>query len=725
MSDIEERVVKRRRVSPRDHDRLREFVFEELQRRKTSQWRLAHEKIWKEVDRQIAMNPPVAVPRSGNPEEAWHSTVQLGLLADASEILAADTLRLAIPTDRNWFRPHIELPSALNPDGSVAVTPPREQRSNDQQLRAFMAQQQADFGFRDRVKLSVKEALHHGSFVAEVRMQRMAKWRDGSRAQVLLAPVWVPHSMWHCYPDSSPQVIGTDLFYQGSMILESMMKFEDVLRRTDYKNLDKVQPKRSPNGAKNDVQIITYYGNASLPRTDGHMFLPNRKLVFANEVLVFSEVNPLPFPPILYAGHERDDVRDPYYSSPLVKRSPMAKMASVLANKFLDAVDLKTEPPLVYEKHDSFFAKHGGPAIYPGAKNATSGLANFKLIETADPSWAQQGLAFSIGEVEKGTGVDATRSGVSAATEQTATEVVKKDQKSEIRTVDFVGVLERQALRPWLYMQHELNRSKLSVAYPFYNNDIASPDFLRARGAELPESVVFEITGSRQLLGEEQRTLRFRENATFAAGVEPIAAITDWQEVAEELWSQSGMKDPERFSVAAQGQDNSVPAEQVQQLQLQFEEAQASAQEQMQQLGEQAQAAEQKVAQLELQKQALQSQIAAKETDRNALDEALKLNERMQRAKDELAGIQEQIRRQAAQLESASNQEASAVRESANQSQSNVQEVLGRIDESEAQRRESEAERDAFKERVLAEMERRGEGELVTRLRGAGDAEGR
>jgi hypothetical protein len=64
-----------------------------------------------------------------------------------------------------------------------------------------------DFGLKARVKLSVKEALHHGGFVVTVEWEHQNKVYDGQGLQSLEAPVWVPHSMWNAYPDMSPSVV--------------------------------------------------------------------------------------------------------------------------------------------------------------------------------------------------------------------------------------------------------------------------------------------------------------------------------------------------------------------------------------------------------------------------------------------------------------------------------------------------------------------------------------
>jgi len=547
--------VKKRRVSKKDIDLVVQFIVQEKEDRIRNKFRKSHEVIWAEVDRQIRMEKPKT--KKKEEKGSWQSAVQLGTLADASELTTADVMRLTFPNDRAWHQPHVDITEKnlanLEADPDDNEKRVKIQRVTDGLMRSFMGQQHADFGLRERVKLSVKEALHHGGFAAEVRWTVMPKFAGGSSVTTLEAPAWVPYSMWNTFPDPSQSIIGTDLFYRGSMILRSYMPMWKARKMPGWINTNKIPTKLnkvksgSVEEQTEDVEITVRFGDISMPRTDGEpMFLPNRKIILANDILVFTEVNDTAYSPIIYTGWERDDIRDPYYTSPIVKRSPTHKLATFFANKGADAISLKNEPPIVYDNLDPQFNRDGGPPIYPGAKIPGKGTANFKIIETGDPSFALQAWQMFSRDVERGTALDAPRSGVSAGTEQTATEIVKASQRNEVRTVDFVGILERQALRPFLYMQHDLNKLNLKV-YPYQNSEIHTPDFLRMSREDLPKEVHFEIVGSRQLLGEEQRTARFFSAVKSTVEIPPLAQQADWEEIGRQLWADSGQKDPERF----------------------------------------------------------------------------------------------------------------------------------------------------------------------------------
>jgi hypothetical protein len=256
----------------------------------------------------------------------------------------------------------------------------------------------------------------------------------------------------------------------------------------------------------------------------------------------------------------------------------MQKLGSVLANKYIEAIALDIEPPIIYDGNDPYFVQHGGPTIAPGAKNPTKGSAEWKTMKVGDPRSAANGLEMAINQIQTGTGVNAIRAGGSAADRQTATEVVKTSQAGEIRVVDFVDKLETQALRPFLYMQHTLNKKHLK-GYSFYNPEMDSPDFMRASKKDLPEYIHFEVVGSKGLLGEEQRTQRTSAVTTFASGNPLFAPLLKPAELLKEMYQDAGNKNPERFLNVQQGQD---PA--VMQIQQQAQEMMQQAQQAIQEL---------------------------------------------------------------------------------------------------------------------------------------------
>ena len=408
--------VKKRKISQKDLEQVQDFVKDEFQARKNLTFRQTHERLWTEIDRQIRLEAIQPTQESGsNPDQDWHNAIEMGDLSRASEIISADVVRLMFP-DRPWLQVHSDIRDRKFPDDDdKGKARAKEQKIIDTRIRAYMTQQHTDFGFKQRFKLSLKEALHHGGFVAEVSNEAMTLIHRGGGVESSIAPVWLPHSMWNAFPDPSASVLSTNLFYSGSMILRSFMKHERAIRRTDWMNTNKI-PKRknTVNGRETqDVEIIKWVGPITIPRkTVDDVFIPNVVVILANDVIVFAEPSKTPFSNIIYAGYEQQDVRDPYFTSPLVKHSPWQHLLSRSVNKFLDAVDLRTEPPIVYNENAPNADKAGGIEIAPRAQNAVTSLADVKEIKIGDPSAALDGVRLGKEEIKQGLGIDANRAGV-------------------------------------------------------------------------------------------------------------------------------------------------------------------------------------------------------------------------------------------------------------------------------------------------------------------------
>ena len=556
----EEDGVKRRRIMEKDFDKVESFIKSELESRSKSPFRRKHEQKWKEVDRQIAMESMARVSPDGRPIKGdWQSALELGELSKASEIITADVMRIAF-SKPTFFEPHVELEGMMNPQTGKYVIPEGEQEKADGLLRALMVQQHKDFGFQDRFELSVKEALHHGGFVAEIRWEQLM-FSDGAKIKTVGSPVWVPYSMWNAYPDPSPSIIGTNLFYTGSMILVEYMPLHKLKRMSGkgwmpnrIKQVKKEEHKDKDNETQ-DVKLVKFYGDLCIERQDGDIYLPNMKVICANGKLVYAEVNDLPYPSVVYSGYERQDVRDPYYTSPIIKQSPMQKFTSVMANKFKDAIDLRTRPPVEYDANDPDYVANGGPDLSPGSKNPTRSMGKgFKTLEVGDPTAALSGMQFGFRQLQEGLGVSSLRQGSGASDRQTATEAKIMEQGSEVRTIDFISKLERQAIKPYIYMQHALNRKYLKE-YEAYSDEMKTPDFVRFTQKDIDVSAHFDVVGAKGILGEQQRQQQITQVVAFLSSNPIFAPVIakNAERISQDLLRDAGKKNPEEWAGAEQG----------------------------------------------------------------------------------------------------------------------------------------------------------------------------
>lgn len=541
-----------KRLDSRDYKKVEQYIKDELQRRKTTEWRQKAEKRWRVVDRQVAMDAMAAVNRDGSEAAGdWHNVFELGELSRASETLSADVRRITFPQARFWFETHAEIKPDLQEDGTTEKDQDLQEQV-DGRLRAFMNQQHTDFGLKDRAELSVKEALHHGSFVAEVEWDEMEMVFEGTKTKTLGAPCWKPHSMWNCWPDQSPSIIGTNMFYAGSMIIESFMPRYQAKQMVEeggagffpaqWKKVGKEEHKVKDDVIVKDVKITTYYGDLSIERTstDNLLYL-NHKTILMNGTLVYMKANTLPFSPIIYKGYEKQDVRDPYFTSPIIKMSPIQQMATVLANRYVDGIELHIEPPLTYDSNDPQFAIDGGPKISPGAKSGSKSGGKFQLMQTGDPGVALQGLQMAIGHMKESLG----RTGQPIGDRATAAEVDKRSQDEEVTMVGFIDKMEL-ALRSYLYMQHEINKAKCAD-YSFYDPEMDQPDFVRIIKSDIPAQAHFEVVGARGVLGEAQRRQGLTQVVAFASGNPMFAPRLKISKNLKQLFQDAGVKNPEQF----------------------------------------------------------------------------------------------------------------------------------------------------------------------------------
>lgn len=652
--------VKRRKIRKTDWQKVEAFLKKELESRKSNPYRKSHERKWKEIDRQIAMEPMQKLGPGGKelPPD-WQSAFELGELSKASEVISADVMRLSFPQNRTWMEAHVKPPMTVTPQGkSVVAIPQDKQRKADGAIRSLMTQQHSDFGLKARVELSVKEALHHGGFVATVEWETQNKVYDGQGLESLSAPVWKPHSMWNCYPDSSPSVIaGANIFYPGSMMIVSYMPRYKVLalKGDGYMNIDPNKiPKKNPNKdvKEEDCEIVTYYGDLVIEREDGDIYLPNSKCMTGNGTVIYYKANDLPFPEVIYQGYERQDIRDPYFTSPIEKNSPMQKMVVILANEFIDGVRIHNKPPLTWDSTDPALVANGGVNYWPGAQTgARGGSVKYQEIRIGDPRVALLGVQFGLQKIEEGTSVNAIRSGASESDRKTATEVTNTQQGSEIRTVDFVGKLEQGGLKPFLYMQHERNLKNLKE-YSFYCPEKGLPDFLTITSKEMKDAKVvhFEVVGSKGVLGEQRRAQQMTA-VTFNASQNPLfAPLLNAPKILIDMYEDAGVKGAEEY-VLTQGPQIPPQAkaqmqqmqQALQEMQQKLQEAEANQQAEMAKVAIQKRESEAKTA-LKEQELAFERRLSASEHNSDRQKAAAEIALERQQMQQEMAQKEQQIR---------------------------------------------------------------------------------
>ena len=101
--------MKKRKISleGKDGEAIANFVSSTLANRRSGTHRKQAERMWKEVDRQVAMEAMSRTPNNNQAKNDPRAAIELGELSRASEVLSADVRRMAFPQNRSWFDPHI------------------------------------------------------------------------------------------------------------------------------------------------------------------------------------------------------------------------------------------------------------------------------------------------------------------------------------------------------------------------------------------------------------------------------------------------------------------------------------------------------------------------------------------------------------------------------------------------------------------------------------------
>jgi hypothetical protein len=187
-----------------------------------------------------------------------------------------------------------------------------------------------------------------------------------------------------------------------------------------------------------DVKIITYWGDIYIERSDGTLSYPNHKVVLMNNTLMYMKANDTPYIQIICKFYEKQDVRYGTGMSPIVKMSPMQKMATILANKYIDNIELHVEPPIIYDGNDPQFVLNGGPVVEPGTCTATKGIPQWQALAIGDPNAALSGVQFALAHMKESLG----RPGRPLGDRATKAEVVKNSQDEEVGITNFIDKME-------------------------------------------------------------------------------------------------------------------------------------------------------------------------------------------------------------------------------------------------------------------------------------------
>lgn len=536
-----------RRFDARDFDYIAEYVIEEYERRKTT--RGDCEKCWKEIDRQVAMEPEIGFKKlpSGqiDPKKHWMAEVELPLQAQALEVLTADARRMLFPDSGSWFRAHAEMTDEYLKTvdfqslvlGDETEVPSQINQDNADKLiegfllhlfRQSMSDNAEDFFTRyDKINA---ESFKYGVGVGRARMWNRSlyiKTPRGVRRETRHVPILMPCSIKNLYLDDRKASMHSMQLLEPAHIARDHIRLENLQMAANRGSDDPDDddggwmPKNLKNVVADDkgyVTLLEIEGDIIVPRkTVRSVVIPGAIVTVAlggkdtggnaTRGVVRFRYRKSPFSSYLLHPYHYEGADDIYPASPLMKGRPIQMMCTDALNRLLDSAMLKNAPPVGWDRTDSYFAQKGGPEIYPYAQWATTDPAAIKVHSEVggDPGALASVLGQGINLYAELTGVLPARLGAQTTSHTTAFAKDAELQRGAVRTVDYVRQIGHGPMTRWLVMAYQMGRAAIGARETVSFFIDAYGGFVAVNRDQLPEGAAFEWFGSGGPAEEQQK----------------------------------------------------------------------------------------------------------------------------------------------------------------------------------------------------------------------------
>ena len=530
--DIQEdgRPKAKRRFDQRDWEYVAEYVLNAWDEREKN--RADREKYWKDIDRQIAMEPSVAFKKLANgkidPGKYWMSEMELPLQAQCLEVLTADARRLMFSDDSSWFEAHAETTDAYYAKvdfkalilGDKSETPSVINQDNaDKLVEGFTQHLFRQYDHYTRWDKINAEAFKYGIGVGRARLETKNVYiheASGVRKETQRIPVIVPVSIKKLYLDDAPPSMHSSMVLGPGHICVDDIKFANLQMAANRGSTD---PDDEDGGWMPDslkqivpdedgyVRLLEWEGDLVIPRkTVRSLVIPG---AIATVVVGKADNNGLvtrgvvrfrfrkaPYSSYLFAPYHYEGTDSYYPTSPLEKGRPVQMMATECLNRLLDSAALKNAPPVGYDRTDMLFAQTGGPAIHPYAKWGTTDPVTVHSEIGGDPKALQDALTLAIQLYSELTGVLPARLGAQTVSHTTAFAKDQEIQRGAARTADYVNATGHGPLTRWLHIAYDMARNELGKREKISFWIDAYGGYVEVDRDALPESASFEWIGA-------------------------------------------------------------------------------------------------------------------------------------------------------------------------------------------------------------------------------------
>lgn len=548
--DVQGNVKSKRRFDTRDWDYIAQYVSDEYDTRKRK--REDRERAWKEIDRQIAMEPEIAFKKlsNGKPDlkKQWMAETELPLQAQALEVLTADARRLMFPDTKLWFRAHAEVTDEYLKrvdfesmvHGDELEVPSKINQDNANKLvEGYLSHLFNQTDFTSRVDRINAEAFKYGIGVGRGRLETKNVYiheSRGVRKETQKIPVLAPVSIKNLYLDNPISSMHSSQVLGEAHIAVDYMKLENLLIAANRGSTDPnddnggwmPQNLKGLTGDKDGyVTVLEMEGDIVVPRkTVRSMVIPGaiatviigskEKGGNASTACIRFRFRKYPFSSYLLFPYHYEGADDAYPTGPLMKGRPVQMLATDAANRLLDSAMLKNAPPVGYDRSDMVFAAKGGPEIYPFAQWGTTDAVKVHSEVGGDPSALSNVFAKSLDLYAELTGILPGRLGAQTVSHTTAYAKDAELQRGAVRTVDYVNAVGNGAMIRWLDMAYQMGRDTLKKNEKFSFYIDAYGGFVQIDKSMLPDACMYDWLGAGGP-GDESQKMQARVNALLLA----------------------------------------------------------------------------------------------------------------------------------------------------------------------------------------------------------------
>ena len=546
-------------IEEKDFKSISEMIVQEWKDRKKRRGDL--EKHWDEVDRQLKMQPELSHKTDIRGKvlkgREWMPETELPLQAQTLEILTSDVRRFLFPNNRDSFQARAALTDQYVAKFNKAGSPfPGERAAKEVELHAHLNQDNADrlassaithwrsqYDYRAHIDKINAQALSKGFGVGRLRkVRRRILGYDarlgGSIDQKI--PVLVPRDVRKVYLDDNAAAVMHEGETVGpNIIQEQSVTYADLAASAqdggeDPRNEDGgyVREEIKKLSGSDSIQLIEMEGDLVVDSSSSTLIIRDVVVTIAVGRTKKSKKDNLglvryregeEFSTYIVHHYHLEGPEFAYGASPLLKGMPIARLAAQTMNRIIESGQLKSGPPIGWDKSDVSLALSGGPRIEPYALWETADLEAIKVYKDVggDPSGLWQIFIGLVGMYADMTGITQPRLGAQTKSHTTAFAKDVELNQGAVRTIDFVRSILEGPMTRSLQLEYRMGLSAMSgrqtIYVPNWN------EFVSISKSHLPDIVKFTAVGAGAPAEDQARINRQLASAQTAIQVDRMA----------------------------------------------------------------------------------------------------------------------------------------------------------------------------------------------------------